>query len=143
MANTLQLEIVTPERLVVRDEAEVVQIPGKNGYLGILPDHAPLITELGVGQIAYRKGNVIRYLATAWGFAEVLPHKVTILAETAELPEEIDVTAAQHARDQAEKALGSASGEELQSLQAALALAEARLQTASSASRADLANLIP
>ena len=83
LPDTLQLEIVTPERLVVRDTADEVQIPGKNGYLGILPGHAPLITELAVGEISYRKSNQTFYLAVAWGFAEVLPEKVTILAETA------------------------------------------------------------
>ena len=67
-----------------------MQIPGKNGYLGILPGHAPLITELAVGQICYRNGSETHYLCVAWGFAEVLPDKVTILAETAETLPEID-----------------------------------------------------
>ena len=84
MANNLQFEIVTPERLVVQGTADEIQIPGKNGYLGILPGHAPLLTELGVGEIAYRSGRDSGHLAVAWGFAEVLPDKVTILAETAE-----------------------------------------------------------
>src|SRR5581483_10783524 len=111
MADTIQLEIVTPERLVVQDEAEAMQIPAKDGYLGILPGHAPLITELGIGQIAYRRGTVIRYLAVGWGFAEVLPDKVTILAETAERAEEIDVADAQRAREQAATEVTTASGE--------------------------------
>ena len=68
-----------------------MQIPGKNGYLGILPGHAPLITELAVGEITYRKGGQTQHFAVAWGFAEVLPDKVTILAETAERADEIDV----------------------------------------------------
>ncbi|MCI0352485.1 MAG: F0F1 ATP synthase subunit epsilon [Acidobacteriales bacterium] len=105
MASTFQLEIVTPERLLVSDVAEEMQIPGKSGYLGILPLHAPLITELGVGEISYRKGSETRHLAVAWGFAEVLPDKVTILAETAERAEEIDVERAQRAKQQAEAAL--------------------------------------
>jgi F-type H+-transporting ATPase subunit epsilon len=143
MPDTIELEIVTPERLVVRDEAEAMQIPGKDGYLGILPGHAPLITELGVGQIAYRKGNVIRYLAVAWGFAEVLPDKVTILAETAERAEEINVADARRARENAEQAIPGADGGKLPELQAALALAESRLQAAASATNSDVANNVP
>jgi len=105
MAQTFQLEIVTPERLLVSDAAEEMQIPGKNGYLGILPQHAPLITELGVGEITYRKGTQTQHLAVAWGFAEVLPDKVTILAEVAEKAEEIDVERARRAKERAEERL--------------------------------------
>ena len=86
MPDTFQLEIVTPEKKVVDTTAEEVQIPGKNGYLGVLPGHAPLITELSVGEITYRENATEQKLAVAWGFAEVLPDKVTILAETAERP---------------------------------------------------------
>jgi F-type H+-transporting ATPase subunit epsilon len=77
--NTIQLEVVTPERLVVNDTAEYIEIPGKTGYIGVLPGHAPLITELAVGEISYRTGTVTKRLAVAWGFAEVLQNKVTIL----------------------------------------------------------------
>ena len=107
MADALQLEIVTPEKQVVSVTAEEVQIPGKNGYLGILPGHAPLITELAVGEIVYRKEGRPQYLSVAWGFAEVLPAKVTILAESAERPEEIDVHRAQEAKERAEQHLKS------------------------------------
>jgi F-type H+-transporting ATPase subunit epsilon len=107
MADTFQLEIVTPEKKVVDTTAEEIQIPGKNGYLGVLPGHAPLITELAVGEITYRDGSTEQRLAVAWGFAEVLPDKVTILAETAERPTEIDVARAQKARDRAEERLTS------------------------------------
>lgn len=107
MAETLELEIVTPDKKVVSDRAEEVQIPGLNGYLGILPGHAPLITELAVGEISYRRdGNTVN-LSVAWGFAEVLPHKVTILAETAERAEEIDVKRAEEQRQRAEQHLKS------------------------------------
>jgi F-type H+-transporting ATPase subunit epsilon len=112
MADTFQLEIVTPEKMVVRDVAEEMQIPGKDGYLGILPGHAPLITELAVGEITYRKENFTEHLAVAWGFAEVLPDKVTILAETAERAEEIDTRRAQEAKQRAESALASSNTEE-------------------------------
>ena len=107
MAGTLQLEIVTPEKKVVDTAAEEVQIPGKNGYLGILPGHAPLITELSVGEIIYRENSTEQRLAVAWGFAEVLPNKVTVLAESAERPSEIDVERARKAKDRAEQRLTS------------------------------------
>jgi len=105
MADTFQLEIVTPEKKVVETAAEEVQIPGKNGYLGILPGHAPLITELSVGEITFRENSTEQKLAVAWGFAEILPNKVTILAETAERPSEIDVERARKAKDRAEQRL--------------------------------------
>ena len=107
MADVLQLEIVTAERLVEKDVVTEIQIPGKNGYLGILPGHAPLITELSLGEITYRVNGFSHYLAVAWGFAEVLPTKVTILAETAERAEDIDVERARRAKEQAEKILQS------------------------------------
>ena len=107
MAETFQLEIVTPEKKVVETTAEEVQIPGKNGYLGILPGHAPLITELSVGEINYRENGTEQKLAVAWGFAEVLPNKVTILAETAEHPSEIDLERARKAKQRAEQRLTS------------------------------------
>ena len=94
MADTFQLEIVTPEKLVVKDAAEEAQIPGKNGYLGILarPRSADHRTGRGRDHLSKRTATRTR-LAVAWGFAEVLPDKVTILAETAERPQEIDVRA--------------------------------------------------
>jgi len=107
MAEALELEIVTPERLLVHDKAEEVQIPGGKGYLGILPGHAPLITELSVGEISYKNaGNTIRF-AVAWGFAEVLPYKVTILAERCQRASEIDVARAQETKKRAEDQLRS------------------------------------
>src|SRR5579864_500521 len=131
MADTFQLEIVTPEKKVVQTEAEEVQIPGKNGYLGILPGHAPLITELAVGEITFRGASGEQHLAVAWGFAEVLPNKVTVLAETAERPSEIDVERSRKAKERAEQLLtsGDASVDVERALDA-LARAEARLQVA-------------
>jgi len=107
MANTFQLEIVTPSRLLVKDAAEEAQIPGLSGYLGILPGHAPLITELAVGVITYKARGATHTLSVAWGFAEVLPDRVTILAEAAERPQEIDVERAQKAKGRAEDRLKS------------------------------------
>ncbi len=131
MADSFQLEIVTPEKLVVKDHAEEMQIPGKNGYLGILPGHAPLITELSVGQISYRNGSETHYLCVAWGFAEVLPDKVTILAETAERGEDVDRERAHKAKERAEKRLASADPEvDVPRAQSALARATTRLEVA-------------
>jgi F-type H+-transporting ATPase subunit epsilon len=136
MAETFELEIVTPEKMVVRDTVEEMQIPGKNGYLGILPGHAPLISELAVGQISYRSGSETHYLCVAWGFAEVLPHKVTILAETAERGEEVDCERAQKAKERAEKRLTSGDAEvDVERAQNALARANSRLEAAAKEGR--------
>jgi len=131
MPDTFELEIVTPEKMVVRDVAEEMQIPGKDGYLGILPYHAPLITELAVGEITYRKANVTHHLAVAWGFAEVLPDKVTILAETAERAEDVDVSRAQTAKNRAEDRLvGGHTEEDFAKANGDLKRAEIRLKVA-------------
>src|SRR5215471_13451111 len=131
MTDTFQLEIVTPEKLVVKDVAEEMQIPGKKGYLGILPGHAPLITELGVGHISYRHGGDTHYFCVAWGFAEVLPDKVTILAETAERGEDVDCGRAQKAKERAEMRLTSGDAEvDVERAQNALAKAHNRLEAA-------------
>ena len=135
MADTFEFEIVTPEKLVVRDVAEEMQIPGKNGYLGILPGHAPLITELGVGEISYRNQGYTHRLAVAWGFAEVLPSKVTVLAETAERADEINVRRAEEAKQRAEERLKSADpNTDFDRAEQALQRADARLQVAGKSS---------
>src|ERR1700678_3072245 len=131
MADTFQLEIVTPEKIVVDTVVEEVQIPGRNGYLGVLPGHAPLITELAVGEITYRSQSKEEHLAVAWGFAEVLPDKVTILAESAERPSEIDVERARKSKERAEQRL--TSGDTTVDVDRALEAihkAEARLEVA-------------
>ena len=131
MADTFKLEIVTPEKKVVDTVAEEIQIPGKNGYLGVLPGHAPLITELAVGEITFHAGFEEQRLAVAWGFAEVLPDKVTILAETAERPSEIDVERARKAKARAEQELTSGdTNVDVERALAALKKAETRLQVA-------------
>jgi F-type H+-transporting ATPase subunit epsilon len=107
VSDTFQLEIVTPTKLLVKEATEEAQIPAANGYLGILPGHAPLISELGVGEITYKTSRTTRTLSVAWGFVEVLPDKVTILAEAAEHPQEIDTTRAQKAKERAEDRLKS------------------------------------
>lgn len=144
MAETFQIEIVTPERMVVNDRATELQIPGKGGYLGILPGHAPLITELSVGEIGYRdeKGQIKR-LAVAWGFAEVLPTKVTILAEVAERAEEIDVARAQRARDAAAAALKNPKPDtDIAAAESELQRANTRIAVAEKLN-AQVANLVP
>jgi F-type H+-transporting ATPase subunit epsilon len=131
MPETFQLEIVTPVKLVLKEQAEEAQIPGLSGYLGLLPGHAPLITELAVGVITYKSNGVSHALAVAWGFAEVLPDKVTILAETAERPEEIDLQRAQEAKDRAEQRLKSNDPElDYTRAQEALQRAETRIDVA-------------
>jgi len=131
MPESFQHEIVTPEKLVVKEAAEEAQIPGLEGYLGILPGHAPLITELGVGIITYRAGGTTKTLSVAWGFAEVLQDKVTILAETVERPDEIDVARAQQAKERAEQLLKSNDPElDYDRAQDDLRRAETRLKVA-------------
>jgi len=135
MADTIQLEIVTPDKLMVKEAADEVQIPGKAGYMDVLPGHAPLITELMIGEIAYRHGGNTEHLSVAWGFAEVLPDKVTILAQTAERAEEIDVKRAQEAKARAEAALARADADlDYDATLNAIKRAEVRLKVAEYAS---------
>jgi F-type H+-transporting ATPase subunit epsilon len=135
MADAIELEIVTPEKLLVRERADEVQIPGKAGYLEVLPGHAPLITELMIGEISYKHGGTTEHLSVAWGFAEVLPDKVTILAQTAERAQDIDVRRAQEAKARAEAALARAEADlDFDATLFALRRAEVRLAVAAKAS---------
>ncbi len=113
LPESIQLVIVTPERQLLRQTVVKVALPGGNGSLGILPGHAPLITELGIGELTYRaKGaSEAGVLAIISGFAEVLGDRVTVLAETAERPEEIDLARAEEAKKRAEDRLSSASSD--------------------------------
>ena len=110
LPEAIELIVVTPQRQLLREKVASVQLPGASGELGILPGHAPLITELGNGELSYRasSGSEPVVLAVLSGFAEVLPDRVTVLAETAERPEEIDVQRAKEALARAEKRLASA-----------------------------------
>lgn len=127
----MQLTVVTPERLLVSEQVDELQIPGAEGYLGVLPGHAPLFTELKVGELSYRKANTWTSLAVAWGFAEVLPDQVRVLAETAERAHEIDLERAMRAKERAEQRL-SKGGEEVNYDRALVALQRAliRIQVA-------------
>jgi F-type H+-transporting ATPase subunit epsilon len=102
LPTSLTLEIVTPDRLLVREQVDEVEIPGAEGYFGVLPGHTPLLATLQVGELWYRKGQEKTYLVVAFGFAEVLPDRVTILAQVAEKAEEVDVVRARSARERAE-----------------------------------------
>ena len=97
MADLIELEVATPDRELVREEVGEVQVPGKDGYLGILPGHAPLLGLLGTGFLSYTTGTRKRYLSINGGFLEVLPDHVRVLADTAERAEEIDVERAKAA----------------------------------------------
>jgi F-type H+-transporting ATPase subunit epsilon len=101
----LILDLVTPERQVLREEVDSVQLPGLDGELGILPGHAPLLTVLGAGQLSYSKGGQVQIATVMGGFAEVLAGRVIVLAERSERAEEIDVSRARSAVERAEKRL--------------------------------------
>ena len=113
LPESIELIIVTPERQLLRETVVEVTLPGAEGCLGILPGHAPLITELGIGELTYRAKGVGEavHLAIISGFAEVLSDKVTVLAETAERPEEIDVARAEAAKKRAEERLATAASD--------------------------------
>jgi F-type H+-transporting ATPase subunit epsilon len=104
----LTLEIVTPDRALAHEDVDEVQLPGTEGYLGILPGHTPLLTSLKVGQVWYRKGTEKFYLSIAFGFAEVLPDRVRLLAQIAERAEEIDLTRAEAEKKRAEELIQAA-----------------------------------
>ena len=104
----IDLEIVTPDRLLVRRAGRRGEIPGAEGYFGVLPGHTPLLASLAVGEMWYRKGQERTYLAVAFGFAEVLPDRVTILARVAERAEDIDAARAEEAQTARRGALDAA-----------------------------------
>jgi F-type H+-transporting ATPase subunit epsilon len=107
LPESIQLEIVTPEKQLFSGRVRKVTVPSTQGYLGILPGHAPLLAELGIGEISYENPAGTEYISSAWGFVEVLQDRVVMLAETAELAKEIDVKRAEQARSRGEKRLAS------------------------------------
>jgi F-type H+-transporting ATPase subunit epsilon len=109
LPEAIQLVVVTPERQLLRETVAEVDIPGKDGQMGILPGHAPLMTELGIGALSYKlsASSQLVVIAVIQGFAEVLPDRVTVLAETAERAEEIDLARAEAAKARAEQRLAS------------------------------------
>jgi F-type H+-transporting ATPase subunit epsilon len=126
------LQVVTPERHVLSEDIDSVEMPGKDGYLGILPRHAPLLTEMGIGILTYRKGSESRSLTIMGGYAEVLSNRVIVLAEAAERVEEIDVTRAQAALDRAKTNMPGANATEADwdAANAAIERASVRLEAA-------------
>lgn len=103
----IHLVVVTPEKQLFSGLVDEVTVPSSQGYLGILPGHAPLLAELGIGNISYQIGDQVEFLFCSWGFAEVLPDRVVLLAQTAEPASEIDLNRAEQARSRAEKRLTS------------------------------------
>lgn len=128
----IRLIIVTPERSLVSATVDEVTLPGEEGYLGVLPGHTPLLTSLKIGEIKYRTGGLVKYLFVSWGFVEILPDRVTVLADIAEAPEDIDVAAATEARDQAEKQIKLLDAD-FRAAQIALEQALGRMQVAAKA----------
>ena len=131
----LTLEVVTPDRALVREEVDEVVVPGSEGEFGILPGHTPLLATMKVGELWYRQGQEKHYLAIAFGFVEVLPDSVTILAQIAERAQDIDITRAERARQRAEERLNrpaaAESGHDFERARVAMMKSLIRLQVAS------------
>jgi len=131
--NQLQLEVVTPERRVLSEQVNSVTVPGRSGEMGILPGHASLISELQTGVLSYNEDGTVFQLHVSGGFVEVTDDRVSVLAEIAERPEEIDAARARQARERTEKQLSSWSGteEDFEKARAKLERSVVRLQLAS------------
>lgn len=131
MADTLELEVATPERQLAREQVSEVEIPGKDGYMGILPGHAPLLGLLGTGTLTYTAGGTKRYFAVHSGFIEVLDDHVRVLANTAEAKEEIDIQRARAALQRAQdQSLNPSLGVDPAAALDAMMRAQARIDTA-------------
>ena len=132
LPTSIDLQIVTPDRLLVREQVDEVEIPGSEGYFGVLPGHTPMLASLAVGEMWYRKGQEKTYLSIAFGFAEVLPDRVTILARLAERAEDIDVARAEAAQRRAEQRLAQQQSDvDYERARIALLKSLARLQVSS------------
>ena len=132
----LRLEVITPGGVVFRDDVDYVEAPAVFGYIGILPGHAPLLYQIRSGQLQYRQGEEQHYLAVHWGFLEVLDDTVTVLAETAERPQDIDLARAESALNRAKARLEEfGAAYDVDQAQQAVARAEARLRAAEAEAR--------
>ncbi len=133
MADKLRLELVTPYKRVLSEEVDEVTAPGVIGEFGVLPDHTPLLTTLKVGELTYKKGNQAYHVAVNWGYVEVENNVVTVLVETAEPADQIDLERAKAALGRAEQALKTLSEEDknFKIMEAALERALIRVQVAS------------
>jgi F-type H+-transporting ATPase subunit epsilon len=136
LPDKINLAVVTPERHVLEEPVDSVEVPAKTGFLGILPGHAPLLTELGIGLLTYKKGNATKVLTVIHGFAEVLPDRVIILAELSERAEEINTARAQSAAERARERLSTTTAGEEEWKKASFSLERAlvRLQATEKAS---------
>jgi F-type H+-transporting ATPase subunit epsilon len=128
MADKLELEVVTPDRMVASETVDIVMAMGALGEFGILPSHVPFLTPLQPGELRFRKGGQLEYLAVTGGFAEVSNNKVTILAEAAEKAREIDIDRAKRAKERAEQRLAKAKAEDIDFARAEMALKRALLR---------------
>src|SRR5262245_476833 len=126
----LQLLVVTPERKAVESEADEVELPGSEGYLGILPGHTPLITLLKPGVLSFKRGGRSQAFAVSSGFAEISSDKVSVLVDSAEAGSEIDAASAEREKAKAEEEMKTAGIDSLEPIRARLDLAEARLLAA-------------
>ena len=134
LPTSLTLELVTPDRAIVRESVDEVQIPGAEGYLGVLPGHTPLLTTLNVGELWFRQGQERFFVSVAYGFAEILPDRVVVLAQIAERAEDIDVARAEAAKKRAHERLDkSAIDVDFERAQVSLLKSLVRLQVASKA----------
>src|SRR5260370_2791447 len=131
LPTSIELLIVTPDKLLVKEQVDEVEIPGSEGYFGVLPGHTPMLASLSVGEMWYRKGQEKTYLSLAYGFAEVLPDRVTILAQLAARAEDIDIARAEEAKRRAEGLLAQAKDVDYERARTALMKSLARLQVAS------------
>jgi F-type H+-transporting ATPase subunit epsilon len=130
----LQLQIVSADRMLVNEQVDEVEIPGEEGYFGVLPGHTPLLAALNIGELWYRQGGEVHYLSVAFGFAEVQPDRVTILAQIAEHADEIDVARAEAAKRRAEEHITrSAADIDFERARIALMKSLIRIQVASRA----------
>jgi F-type H+-transporting ATPase subunit epsilon len=135
MAETFELEVATPDRLLVKDQVTEAQIPAATGYVGVLPEHAPLLAELGSGLLTYSLGGKTHSVVVSGGVLEVLPTHVRVLTLTAERPDEIDLKRAKEALDRAERRLKEAGDWDIPRALGAAARARARMEAASKSGR--------
>ena len=131
LPTSIELHIVTPDRPIVKEQVDEVEIPGIDGYFGVLPGHTPMLAALAVGELWYRKGQEKTYLAIAEGYVEVLPDRVTILAQLAERAEEIDLERAERARERASQRLQGKSDVDYARARISLMKSMTRLQVSS------------
>lgn len=135
MAATFELEVATPDRLLVKEQVTEAQIPAKEGYIGVLPEHAPLLSELGAGVLSYRTTAGERSVVVSGGWLEVLPNHTRVLAGVAEKPNEIDLKRAQESLDRAQRRLKEAGDWDIARALAAAERARVRLEAAAKLGR--------